>query len=47
MGLLEFLGCHRVPPPVIGAVFPLDEAAAAHGRLEAGTGVGKLVLLHQ
>lgn len=44
--LLAFISAHRVPPPVIDQVFPLDEAAAAHRRLEAGTGVGKIVLRH-
>ena len=30
--------------PVIDSVFPLDEAAAAHARMEAGEHVGKIVL---
>ncbi len=30
--------------PVIDAAFPLEQAAAAHGRLEAGAHVGKIVL---
>lgn len=45
--LLSFLATHRVPPPVIDRTFRLDEAAAAHARLEAGTGIGKIVLQHQ
>jgi NADPH:quinone reductase-like Zn-dependent oxidoreductase len=45
-GLLEFRRRHHVPPPVIDRTFPLDEAASAHDRLEAGTGFGKIVLLH-
>jgi NADPH:quinone reductase-like Zn-dependent oxidoreductase len=46
-GLLAFFDDHAVPPPVIDRTFDLGEAAAAHERLEAGTGFGKLVLLHQ
>ena len=30
--------------PVIDSVFPLDEAADAHARMEAGEHVGKIVL---
>jgi NADPH2:quinone reductase len=30
--------------PVIDAVFPLDRAAEAHARMEAGDHVGKIVL---
>jgi NADPH:quinone reductase-like Zn-dependent oxidoreductase len=30
--------------PVVDAVFPLAEAAAAHERLEAGDQLGKIVL---
>ena len=30
--------------PVIDSVFPLDEAAEAHARMEAGDHVGKIVL---
>jgi zinc-binding alcohol dehydrogenase/oxidoreductase len=46
-GLLSFLRGHGVPPPVIDCAFRLDEAAAAHERLEAGSGFGKIVLLHE
>lgn len=45
-GLLAFVAEHDVPPPVIDRTFALDEAATAHERLEAGTGFGKIVLLH-
>jgi NADPH:quinone reductase-like Zn-dependent oxidoreductase len=45
-GLLAFVAAHDVPPPVVDRTFSLDEAAAAHERLEAGTGFGKIVLLH-
>jgi len=45
-GLLEFVAAYDVPPPVVDRTFGLDEAAAAHERLEAGTGFGKIVLLH-
>jgi NADPH:quinone reductase-like Zn-dependent oxidoreductase len=45
-GLLRFLDDNAVPPPVVDRTFPLEEAAAAHERLEAGTGFGKIVLLH-
>jgi NADPH:quinone reductase-like Zn-dependent oxidoreductase len=30
--------------PVIDSVFPLDKAAEAHARMEAGEHVGKIVL---
>ena len=30
--------------PVIDQVFPLEEAAAAHARMEAGEHIGKIVL---
>lgn len=46
-GLLAFLDDHRVAPPLIDRVYPLDEAAAAHRRLEAGDGIGKIVLRHR
>lgn len=45
-GLLKLLAEHRVPPPVIDRVFPLDEAASAHEYLESTTGFGKTVLEH-
>jgi NADPH:quinone reductase-like Zn-dependent oxidoreductase len=45
-GLLRFLDDHAVPPPLVDRAYPLDQAAAAHERLEAGTSFGKLVLLH-
>jgi NADPH:quinone reductase-like Zn-dependent oxidoreductase len=43
-GLLSFLAGHTVPPPVIDRAFPLSQAAAAHRRLEAGDGFGKIIL---
>jgi len=43
-GLLELLAEHRVPPPVVDRVFPLDEAATAHQHLETTRGFGKTVL---
>jgi zinc-binding alcohol dehydrogenase/oxidoreductase len=43
-GLLGLLDEHRVPPPVIDRVFPLDEAALAHEHLETTRGFGKTVL---
>jgi len=44
--LLRFLDTHEVRLPPIDRTFPLDEAAAAHRRLESGAGIGKIVLLH-
>ena len=43
-GLLTMLDRHDVPPPIIDRTFGLDEAAAAHARLEGGEVFGKLVL---
>lgn len=45
-GLLDLLKEHRVAPPEIGKVFPLDRAADAHTYLEQGSGFGKVVLSH-
>lgn len=45
-GLLAFLDDHAVPPPVLDRVYALDEAVAAHERLESGAGFGKIVLRH-
>ena len=42
--LLDLLADHRIPPPVIDRVFPLDEAADAHQHLETSRGFGKTVL---
>lgn len=44
-GLLDLVAGGRVPPPAIGATFRLDEIADAHRRLEAGTAVGKVVVI--
>ncbi|MCU1657505.1 MAG: NADPH:quinone reductase [Pseudonocardiales bacterium] len=43
-GLRELIDDLDVPAPVVDRVFPLDEAAAAHGYLESGQGFGKVVL---
>ncbi|MFG2968337.1 zinc-binding alcohol dehydrogenase family protein [Streptomyces sp. NPDC048288] len=43
-GLLRLLREHRIPPPPIDRVFPLDRAAEAHEHLEQGRGFGKVVL---
>ncbi|WP_163552735.1 quinone oxidoreductase family protein [Candidatus Frankia alpina] len=45
-GLLRFLDDHTVTPPVVDRTFPLAQAALAHEHLEAGTGFGKIVLMH-
>ena len=45
-GLVDLIAEHRVPPPVIDRVFPLDEAAQAHEHLESTRGFGKTVLEH-
>lgn len=45
-GLLSLMAERKVRPPVIDRSYPLDEAAAAHERLESGAGFGKIVLLH-
>jgi NADPH:quinone reductase-like Zn-dependent oxidoreductase len=45
-GLLRTLSEHRIPPPVIDRVFPLDDAAKAHEHLETSSGFGKTVLEH-
>ena len=37
---------HDVPPPVVDRTYGLEDAAAAHERLEAGKSFGKLVLCH-
>jgi NADPH:quinone reductase-like Zn-dependent oxidoreductase len=42
--LMSFMRSHDVTPPLVDRIFPLDEAAAAHGYLESGHGVGKVVL---
>lgn len=43
-GLLRLLDTETVSPLPIGAVFPLDQAAAAHTQLERGCTFGKIVL---
>lgn len=43
-GLLRLVDSGALPPPQIDAVFDLADAAAAHTRLEARTGIGKVVL---
>jgi NADPH:quinone reductase-like Zn-dependent oxidoreductase len=46
-GLLSFLVDRTVPPPVLDQVFPLEQAAAAHRRLESAEGFGKVILLQR
>jgi NADPH:quinone reductase-like Zn-dependent oxidoreductase len=46
-GLLSFLADRAVPPPVLDQFFPLEQAAAAHRRLESAEGFGKVVLLQR
>jgi len=43
-GLLGLIAAGDVPPPTIDSVFSLNEAAAAHRRLESGQAIGKIVL---
>ncbi|PYE12460.1 NADPH:quinone reductase-like Zn-dependent oxidoreductase [Williamsia limnetica] len=43
-GLLRLIDGGTLPPPVIDTEFDLADAADAHQHLEAGTGVGKVVL---
>ena len=43
-GLLALIASDAVRPPLIDTVLPLDDAATAHARMEAGTGFGKIVL---
>lgn len=42
--LLRLLREHRIAPPPVDRVFPLDRAAEAHEHLERGRGFGKVVL---
>ena len=42
--LLRFMKSESVPPPLIDAVYSLDDASAAHEHLERGQAVGKVVL---
>lgn len=44
--MLNLVNTGSVPPPVVDAAFPLEQAAAAHEYLERGGGFGKVVLLH-
>lgn len=44
-GLLELIAGGGVTPPTIASTLPLDDAAAAHRRLEAGAEFGKIVLV--
>lgn len=44
-GLLDLVAAGKVAPPPISHTFPLDDAAQAHRRLEAGGEFGKVVLL--
>lgn len=43
-GLLTLIDRYDVPPPVVDRTYPLDDAAAAHTRLESGAGFGKIIL---
>jgi NADPH:quinone reductase-like Zn-dependent oxidoreductase len=45
-GLVKFMTDHDVPPPIVDRTYGLEDAAAAHERLEAGMTFGKLVLCH-
>lgn len=45
-GLLALRAEYRMAPPVIDRTFALDQAEAAHRRLESGAAFGKIVLLH-
>jgi zinc-binding alcohol dehydrogenase/oxidoreductase len=45
--LLSLITAHRVPPPHIDRVFPLDQAAAAHEYLETSRDFGKCLLEHR
>lgn len=42
--LLKLIGAGEVRPPPVDSHFPLDRAAAAHGRMESGAAFGKIVL---
>jgi NADPH:quinone reductase-like Zn-dependent oxidoreductase len=42
--LVSLMESVKLPPPIIDRIYPLDEAAAAHGHLESGLGFGKVVL---
>ena len=44
-GLLNLVSSGAVAPPTIAGVYPLDEAAQAHRRLETGGEFGKIVLV--
>lgn len=44
-GLLDLVSTGAVAPPTIAGVYPLDDAAEAHRRLEAGGEFGKIALL--
>lgn len=44
-GLLDLVDTGNVAPPPISHTYPLDEAAQAHRRLEAGGEFGKVVLI--
>ena len=46
-GLLNFMNEYRLAAPVIDRTFGIEDAAAAHERLESGVGFGKIVLLHR
>src|SRR5699024_11742173 len=46
-GLMDLIGSGQLPARVIDKVFPLEAAADAHRRMEAGEGFGRIVLDHK
>jgi zinc-binding alcohol dehydrogenase/oxidoreductase len=46
-GLLGLMDSASVAPPLIDSVYPLDDAATAHERLESGSAIGKIVLSNE
>lgn len=44
--MLNFIAERRMPPPPVDSVFRLDQAAAAHERMESGLAIGRIALEH-